>query len=126
MTDPTTDHPTDPTTRIPLPGSIPPAQAGFTSYAPPPQAPLPPPTAPAPPAAPVPPAPPAWSPARRRDESRNGSALFGLIILGLGVWFFAAETLQLEMPDIEWRQAWPVILIVIGGWIVLGTLRRRS
>jgi uncharacterized integral membrane protein len=61
-----------------------------------------------------------------QDAGRLGSIVFGLIVLGLGLWFFASETLELEMPDISWRQAWPVILILIGAWIVLGTMRRRS
>jgi hypothetical protein len=52
--------------------------------------------------------------------------VFGLILLALGLWFFASETLELEMPDISWGQAWPVILILIGAWIVLGTMRLRS
>jgi hypothetical protein len=116
-----TDQPTDPTTRIPVPGSTPPAVSPPPPGPPPP---VPPPSA-APSQAPLPP--PAWSaPGRRRDDGRTGSIVFGLIVLGLGLWFFAAESLQLEMPDIEWRQAWPVVLIIIGAWIVLGTLRRRS
>lgn len=112
------DQPTDPTTRIPLPGSMPPP-------APPPAASSPSPTPP-PAAAPPPLPPPAWPRARARDDGRAGSVVFGLIVLALGLWFFASETLGLAMPDIEWRQAWPVLLIAIGGWIVLGTLRRRS
>ena len=69
--------------------------------------------------------PPAWAPASRRDDGgRLGSVAFGLLILAIGLWFFAAETLGLDMPDISWRQAWPVILIAIGTWIVLGQVRR--
>lgn len=108
-----TEQSTDPTARIPLPT--------------PPAAPQPPPAPPAaprePPAAPPPPA---WAPTSRRDDGgRLGSIVFGLVILGVGLWFFAAETLELDMPDISWRQAWPVILIAIGAWIVLGQVRRR-
>ena len=92
-----TDQPTDPTTRMPLPGStaagrsagVRPATAAATGRAP----------AAAPRRAP-PPAP-AWTPARRRaDDGRMGSVVFGLVLLGLGLWFFASETLRLEMPDI--------------------------
>ncbi len=43
----------------------------------------------------------------------------------IGLWFFASQTLGLDLPRIDWRQAWPVILIAIGAWIVLGSLRRR-
>jgi uncharacterized integral membrane protein len=134
--EPMSDQPTDPTTRMPLPGSTPdlpstpsaPPVSASAPPVPPPPAPIAPSTAP-PPVAPTPPPPPppaAWASPRRRDDSgRLGSIVVGLIILGLGLWFFASETLQLEMPDISWRQAWPVILIAIGAWIVLGTVRRR-
>jgi uncharacterized integral membrane protein len=123
------DQPTDPTTRMPLPGSTPDLPSTPSAPpVPPPPAPIAPSTAP-PQVAPTPPPPPppaAWASPRRRDDSgRLGSIVVGLIILGLGLWFFASETLQLEMPDISWRQAWPVILIAIGAWIVLGTVRRR-
>lgn len=93
------DQPSDPTTRV--------------------QTPAPPPSAP--------PAPPSgWAaPRARHDDGRWGSALVGLVLVGIGAWFFASETLGLDMPDIRWRQAWPLILIVIGAWILLGQLRRR-
>jgi uncharacterized integral membrane protein len=123
------DQPTDPTTRMPLPGST--HDVPSTSSAPPapvataPIASSPPPAGFASPPPPPPP-PAAWASPRRRDDSgRLGSIVVGLVILGLGLWFFASETLQLEMPDISWRQAWPVILIAIGAWMVLGTVRRR-
>ena len=44
--------------------------------------------------------------------------VFGLVVLGLGLWFFAEQTLELDMPDISWGQAWPVILIAIA--VVVG------
>lgn len=128
------DQPTDPTTRMPLPGSAP-----TPPYAPPPPPPpsfAPPPVAPPPPAGTAPPdtsapppapPPPARAARRQRDDpGRPGSIVVGLAILGLGLWFFASETLRLEMPDIRWNQAWPVILIIIGAWMVLGTVRRRQ
>jgi hypothetical protein len=130
--EPMSDQPTDPTTRMPLPGSTP--DQPSTPGTPPVSASAPPVSASAPPAAPSPapvaaappPPPPAWASQRRRDDpGRLGSIVVGLGILALGLWFFASETLQLEMPDISWRQAWPVILIAIGAWMVLGTVRRR-
>lgn len=107
----------DPTLRIPVPG------AGLRPDAPQAAASQPPPIAPPPPFA----TPPSWTSRRRRDDpGRAASVLFGLIVLGIGLWFFASQTLGLDMPDISWRQAWPVILIFVGAWLVLGTLRRRS
>ena len=54
------------------------------------------------------------------------SVIFGFIILAVGLWFFADHTLGLELPTISWSQLWPLLLIAVGGWIVLGTLRRND
>jgi uncharacterized integral membrane protein len=81
------------------------------------------------PSAPVPPppaaTPPAWRPSAS-DSGRNASLIFGAIILILGVWFFATNTLGLDLPDLDWGQLWPVILIAIGAWIVLTAMRQRA
>jgi hypothetical protein len=110
MTDP------NPTVRMPIPEE----PGGPTT---PPPAPAPPDPATLPP--PSWPAPDARTRRTRSDDGRLGSVVFGSILLGLGLWFFAEHTLRLDMPDIEWSQAWPVILIVIGAWIVLGAVRDR-
>ena len=55
----------------------------------------------------------------------DSDAVVGLLILGLGVWFFLERTLEIEMPSIRWSQLWPVILIVIGAVVLLGALRRE-
>jgi len=60
------------------------------------------------------------------DSGRNASLIFGAIILILGVWFFATNTLGLDLPDLDWGQLWPVILIAIGAWIVLTAMRQRA
>ncbi len=103
-----TDQPDDATSRIPTPGG-----AGVPGASP---------AVPPPAAVPVPP-----PPAVRRDDSgRLGSVIGGLVVLGIGLWFFAEQTLGYEMPDISWRQAWPLVLIAIGAWVVLGAARRRT
>ena len=80
-----------------------------------------------PPAPPIA-APPVAPPPRRteRDRGRTASVLFGLVILGLGLWFFAEYTLGYQLPRIRWSQLWPVFLIVLGLWVVLGSMRRGS
>ena len=72
--------------------------------------------------------PPVASPARRddRDHGRTASILFGLVFLGLGLWFFVEHTLGYELPRIRWSQLWPAVLIIIGLWVVLGSMRRGS
>ena len=74
------------------------------------------------------PHPPVAAPPRRddHDRGRTASILFGLVILGVGLWFFAEHTLGLELPRIRWSQVWPLMLIVVGLWVVLGAMRRGS
>jgi hypothetical protein len=82
---------------------------------------------PPPPQGPPPQAPPpsAWRPPAS-DSGRSASLIFGAIILIIGVWFFATNTLGLDLPDLDWGQLWPVILIAIGAWIVLTAMRQRA
>jgi hypothetical protein len=61
----------------------------------------------------------------RRDDGRAGSIVFGLILLAIGTWFFLEQTLGFELPELRWNDLWPVILIGIGLWIVLGAMRRE-
>ena len=68
---------------------------------------------------------PPWIPARPKDRRPGLAALLvgvGLIVVGL--WFFLDRTLGLDLPTIEWRGLWPVVLIVIGGAILLRSLDR--
>lgn len=115
----------DPTSRYtpPEPAAAPPPdpppESGPASTAPPP-----PPPGPAPAFTPPPPPQPAWRPPPA-DHGRNASLIFGVIILFVGLWFFASRTLGLDLPDIEWSQLWPLILIGIGAWIVFGSMRRN-
>lgn len=119
MTDP------DPTVRMPLSGDTPTEPSGGISgtsgepLSPPPDVtqPVPGPVATTPPAT--------WGRARTRDDGRTGSIIFGLILLAIGLWFFAEQTLGLDLPSVDWGDFWPVILIAIGAWIVLGARRRR-
>jgi hypothetical protein len=125
MEPPMTDQDPIPTTRMPVPEPPEPTTDGWpgttvTDEAPEPE------IGAAPP--PSPPPPPAAAPIRRDgpDRGRTASILFGLAILGLGLWFFAEHTLGYELPRIRWSQVWPATLIVIGLWVVLGSMRRGS
>jgi hypothetical protein len=114
---------TDPTTRYPLPddpGNDPLAAA---TAAPPPSS--APPPADAAPSAP-PPGPPStdWQPPRQ-DENRVPAIIFGIILITVGLWFFAETTLGLDLPSIRWSQLWPVLLIGVGVLILWGARVRR-
>ena len=74
-------------------------------------------------ATPPPPPQTTWKP-RPADTGRSASLVFGVLFLIVGGWFFATTTLGLDLPDLDWGQFWPVILIVIGLAIVLRSLDR--
>ena len=78
----------------------------------------PPPAAPAEPGA----AAPAWSgePPRHRAGSSNGALIFGLILIGAGVWFLIDDYL----PGFDRRFVWPVALVVVGLVLLLVAMRR--
>lgn len=124
MSQPTNDPgDANPTTRTPTPSGEAVAEPLPASV------PLTTPTPPVPPdstswSVPPPPSP-AWQPPAP-DHGRTASVLFGLVMLAVGLWFFAETTLGLDLPRIRWSQLWPVALILVGLWIALGSLRRRS
>ena len=100
-----TDSDDTSTTRTPQPAQPPPP-----GWAPPES------TAPPPPA-------PAWRP-RHEDRGRNTSLFFGVLILLVGLWYFASRTLGLDMPRLDWNRLWPIFVIGLGAWIVLVSIRR--
>jgi hypothetical protein len=113
MTDPTpTPDEANPTTRYDPPAPPSPTPPASPSSAPP--------APPAPPASPA-----TWRPTGG-DPGRVGSIVMGGILLAVGLWFFADQTLGLEMPRLDWGDLWPLIIIAIGGWIVLTSLNRRG
>ena len=69
-----------------------------------------------------------WS----KDPTVVGAAdtatrVWGLLVLAVGLWFFADITLGMEMPAIAWRDVWPVALIALGlAVLVRGMASRRT
>jgi LiaI-LiaF-like transmembrane region len=62
---------------------------------------------------------------RDPDPGRLATIVFGAIIIAIGVWFFADRTLGIDLPDFDWGSLWPLVLIGIGVWILLGAGRRN-
>ena len=92
------------------------------------QHPTPPPTGPATGVNPVPtPTPPGPPLVRRSDDQpgRMATVIFGLIVVAIGLWFFADQTLGLDLPRLSWSELWPVFLILVGGWLLYTSMRRR-
>lgn len=124
-----TGTPTDPddpnlTTLYDPPPPVPPPPAGPSETPAPSQVatPAPPPT---PPSTAAPPARPVWR-TSDDDSGRTGSIVFGVVLVAIGLWFFADQTLGLDMPRLSWSDLWPILIIALGGWIVLGSLRRGT
>jgi Domain of unknown function (DUF5668) len=56
----------------------------------------------------------------------TAARVWGLLLIGVGAWFFAEFTLGYDLPDIPWRDVWPLGLIVIGLAVILRGLSRGS
>ena len=57
----------------------------------------------------------------------TAARVWGLLVLAVGLWFFADITLGMDMPAVAWRDVWPVALIVIGlAVLVRGMASRRT
>ena len=74
---------------------------------------------------------PGWRPRFDGDSSVVRAAdtagrVWGVLVLLVGLWFFADVTLGLDMPTVPWRDIWPVGLIVVGLAVVLRGMGRRS
>jgi phage shock protein C len=57
-----------------------------------------------------------------RRRSGSGGWIFGLVLIGLGLYFLAREYL----PDINFDRLWPLGLVLVGVVLLFGALRRRS
>jgi hypothetical protein len=114
--DPMTDQPTgstDPAPTTPTPTVDPATAQPMPPVSDPPSAADP---------VPTPITPPAYWP--REEPRRWGPIVFGGILLVIGLWFFADQTLGLDMPQLRWSQLWPLFIIGVGVWIALGSMRR--
>ena len=68
---------------------------------------------------PPPAIPPEPTPAPPADGPRYGSIIIGLVILGVGLWYFAERTLGLELPRLDADQLWPIVVIGFGIWLIV-------
>jgi phage shock protein C len=55
-----------------------------------------------------------------RRERGGGAVVLGLVLVGLGAWFL----LQRFIPASDGDFLWPVVLLLLGGALVIGSLRR--
>lgn len=57
--------------------------------------------------------------------AETAARVWGLIVLLIGLWFLADVTFGLDMPDIPWRDIWPIGIILIGLAILFRGLGRQ-
>lgn len=64
-----------------------------------------------------------WNAQPRRAQRRSGSGswVFGLILIGLGLYFLAREYL----PAVNFNRLWPLGLVLLGLILLFGAIRRR-
>lgn len=56
---------------------------------------------------------------------RGTSIIAGAVLLAIGLWYFADQTLGLALPRLRWNDLWPIALVVLGAWILAGPYLRR-
>ena len=57
----------------------------------------------------------------RRDA---GGIVFGAILLLVGGYYLLQQTFGLNLPDLNWDQIWPVLVIVLGVVVLYGAWSR--
>ena len=67
---------------------------------------------------------PAWEghEERLRRGGSGGAVIFGLILIGAGVWFLVDEYIPTFDPDL----VWPIALVAVGAALLFVSLRRRT
>jgi len=64
-------------------------------------------------------APPPPPPPTRRSRGGSGAAIFGLLLVIVGVWVLFGDQLDL---DLEWSEIWPIAAVIIGALMVLASV----
>jgi NADH:ubiquinone oxidoreductase subunit 4 (subunit M) len=59
----------------------------------------------------------------RRDA---GGIVFGVILLLVGGYYLLQQTFGLNLPDLNWDQIWPVLVIVLGLVVLYGAWSRSK
>ena len=60
---------------------------------------------------------------RRRDL---GGIIFGGILLVVGIYYLFQQTLGFDIPDLNWDQIWPILVVLLGVVILYENWSRRQ
>lgn len=55
-----------------------------------------------------------------------GALVFGAILLVVGAYYLLENTFGFNMPDINWDQVWPILVIALGASVVLRAVVARQ
>jgi hypothetical protein len=59
----------------------------------------------------------------RRDA---GGIVFGVILLLVGGYYLLQQTFGFNLPDLNWDQIWPVLVIALGVVVLYGAWSRNK
>jgi hypothetical protein len=59
----------------------------------------------------------------RRDA---GGIVFGVILLLVGGYYLLQQTFGINLPDLNWDQIWPVLVIALGLVVLYGAWSRSK
>jgi len=55
-----------------------------------------------------------------------GALIFGVLVLGVGIYYLLANTFGLALPELNWDMIWPIAVIALGVGILWGAWNRMG
>ncbi len=55
-----------------------------------------------------------------------GAVLFGLIVLGIGVYYLFENTFGFALPELDWDKIWPLAIMALGIALLWGAWARMG
>jgi hypothetical protein len=55
-----------------------------------------------------------------------GAIIFGVLVLGIGIYYLLVNTFGLALPDLDWDMIWPIAVIALGIGILWGAWNRMG
>jgi hypothetical protein len=55
-----------------------------------------------------------------------GGIIFGLLVLGVGIYYLLVNTFGFVLPELDWEMIWPIAIIALGVAILWGAWNRMG